>query len=64
MEPEELRQQPDFLLRDLGKQDLYTLSVGDLEERIAALRTEIERCEKALADRGSTRAAADRLFKF
>lgn len=64
MEPESVREIPDLTLAKIGKQDLYAMSVGDLEERIASLKAEIARCEKALADRGSTRAAAEKLFKF
>lgn len=54
---------PDLTLSRLCKQDLYTMSVSDLEERIASLKAEIARCEKALGDRGSTRAAAEKLFR-
>ncbi|MEX0643958.1 MAG: DUF1192 domain-containing protein [Parvularculaceae bacterium] len=63
MDIDEPKEQPDLTLSKLGKQDLYSMSVGDLEERIASLKVEIARCEKALSDRGSTRAAADKLFK-
>lgn len=63
MDPESLNEKPDMTLGFLAKQDLYGLSVGDLEERIAAMKTEIARCEKALSERGSTRAAAEQLFK-
>jgi uncharacterized small protein (DUF1192 family) len=63
MDIDEPKEQPDLTLSKIGKQDLYTMSVGDLEERIASLRVEIARCEKALSDRGSTRAAAEQLFK-
>jgi uncharacterized small protein (DUF1192 family) len=59
-EPSEL---PDLTLAKIGKQDLYTMSVGDLEERMASLKAEIARCEAALTARGSTRAAAEKLFK-
>lgn len=41
-----------------------TMSVGELEERIALLRGEIGRLEQAIAARRNTRAAADSLFKF
>jgi len=64
MDIEEPKEQPDLTLQKLGKQDLYTMSVGDLEERIASLKTEIARCQKALGDRGSTKEAAEKLFKF
>ena len=64
MDIEEPKEAPDLTLQRLGKQELYTMSVGDLEERIASLKTEIARCEKALGDRGSTKEAAEKLFKF
>lgn len=63
MDDDSVREVPDFTLQKIGKQDLYTLSVADLEIRIAALREEIARCEKAIADRGSTKSAAEKLFK-
>lgn len=40
-----------------------TMSVEELEERIALLRGEIARLEQAIAARRNTRAAADSLFK-
>ena len=40
-----------------------TMSVGELNERIAMLRSEIERLEEAVAARQRTRAAADSLFR-
>lgn len=64
MEEERVREIPDLTLAKIGKQDLYSLSVGDLEERIASLKDEIARCEAALALRGSTKSAAEKLFKF
>jgi uncharacterized small protein (DUF1192 family) len=63
MDPEALNEKPDFTLEKIGKQDLYTMSIGDLEERIANLKTEIARCETAIAARGSTKAAAEKFFK-
>ncbi len=63
MDDDALNEKPDLTLAFLIKQDLYTLSVGDLEERIAALKAEIARCEKTLGDRGSTRSEAENLFK-
>ncbi len=64
IEDEIIRDKPDFALAKIGKDDLYSMSVADLEERIASLKAEIARCEKAIADRGSTKSAAEKLFKF
>ena len=64
MDDEPLNEKPDLTLGYLAKQDLYTLSISDLEERIGALKAEISRCEATLKDRGSTRSEADKLFKF
>ncbi|AMS40411.1 hypothetical protein AA2016_1478 [Aminobacter aminovorans] len=44
-------------------QDLSLLSVGELNERIAALRAEIRRLEAELTVKGSTKSAAEALFK-
>lgn len=41
-----------------------TMSVDELEERIALLKGEIVRLEQAIGARKNTRAAADSLFKF
>jgi uncharacterized small protein (DUF1192 family) len=43
--------------------DLSSLSVEELEERIAALRSEIARLERDIAGKRSSRAAADSVFK-
>lgn len=44
-------------------QDLSLLSVGELDERIVQLRAEIERLEAELKSKGSTKAAAEALFR-
>ncbi|MFM1815680.1 MAG: hypothetical protein RLZ98_2375 [Pseudomonadota bacterium] len=44
-------------------EDLSNLSVAELEQRIAALRTEIERVEAELQTKRSRQAAAQNLFK-
>jgi uncharacterized small protein (DUF1192 family) len=44
-------------------QDLSLLSVGELNERIAALHAEIRRLEAELTVKGSTKSAAEALFK-
>lgn len=42
--------------------DLETLSVGELNERIAALKSEIERCEQAIKKKSAGLDAANALF--
>ncbi len=64
MDDQPLNEKPDLSLGFLAKQDLYALSVSDLDERIDALKAEILRCEKAKTDRGDTRSEAEKLFKF
>jgi uncharacterized small protein (DUF1192 family) len=44
-------------------QNIDDLSAPELAERIALLRSEIERLEKAIQSRHTTRAAADSFFK-
>lgn len=44
-------------------QDLSTLSVGELTMRIGQLRDEILRLEDELTAKGSTKAAAEALFR-
>jgi uncharacterized small protein (DUF1192 family) len=44
-------------------QDLSTLSVEELRERIALLRSEIARLEGELNTKSSTKAAAESLFR-
>jgi uncharacterized small protein (DUF1192 family) len=44
-------------------QDLYLLSVAELNERIALLAAEVERLKTAIADKQSSRGVADSLFK-
>jgi len=56
-------QETDLLLAFIAKQDLSDLSVGDLEDRIGHMREDIARCEVEIAARGSTRSAAESLFK-
>jgi len=63
MDEEAINAKPDLMLGYLTKQDLYGLSVDDLEERIGMLRAEIVRCEAALKERGSTLCEAEKLFK-
>lgn len=44
-------------------QDLSLLSVAELEDRIGVLREEIARLEAELKAKGSTKAAAEALFR-
>ena len=44
-------------------QDLYLLSVKELEERIALLSEEIERLRASIASKQSSRGVADSFFK-
>jgi uncharacterized small protein (DUF1192 family) len=50
------------LAHEIG-QNIDDLSAPELTERIALLRSEIERLEKAIHARQATRAAADSVFK-
>jgi uncharacterized small protein (DUF1192 family) len=50
------------LAHEIG-QNLDALSAPELAERIALLRSEIDRLEKAIEARQATRAAADSVFK-
>jgi uncharacterized small protein (DUF1192 family) len=51
------------LAHELG-QDLSLLSVGDLEERIGLMKTEIARLEADMAAKKASKSAAASLFKF
>lgn len=42
---------------------LETASIGDLEDRIERLQSEIALCEKAIAAKRAQRAAADSVFQ-
>jgi len=44
-------------------QDLSMLSVEELSDRIALLRSEIERLEQAMAKKRASRDAANSIFK-
>ena len=50
------------LAHEIG-QDLSLLSVGDLDERIALLRSEIVRLETDKAHKHASRSAAESLFR-
>ena len=44
-------------------QDLYLLSVKEIEERIALMTEEIERLKASIASKQSSRGVADSIFK-
>lgn len=44
-------------------QDLSLLSIDELGERIAQLRSEIERLERERTAKGATKSAAEALFR-
>ena len=50
------------IVHEIG-QDLALLSVGELEERVALLKLEIDRLETAIGSKQASRSAADVFFK-
>ncbi|HEY8564280.1 MAG TPA: DUF1192 domain-containing protein [Beijerinckiaceae bacterium] len=58
----EERPRPAVAAHDLG-QDLSTLSVAELDERIELLEREIERLREAKARKEASRAAASAFFR-
>ena len=63
MDDELPRAKADDVVAALVKQDLDRLSVGELDERIAALEAELARTRTKRAGAASFRNAADSLFK-
>ena len=51
------------LTSELAAEDLSAYSVDDLQERIGALRTEIERCEGLISSKQGSLEDAERFFK-
>ena len=51
-------------LTALAREDLDLYSVQELDERIAALDTEIARARSAIAAKQAKKSAADALFNF
>jgi uncharacterized small protein (DUF1192 family) len=49
-------------VHDIG-QDLSLLSVAELDERIAQLRSEIKRLEEERSRKGDSKVAAEALFR-
>ena len=60
MEPDEPRKKPAGIMPG---EDISTLSVYELEQRIAALESEIARAQDAIRARDATKSAADAFFK-
>ncbi|HVI27781.1 DUF1192 domain-containing protein [Hansschlegelia sp.] len=60
---DDLPRTPGPLREHVIGQDLSVLSVEDLTQRVAALRSEIERLEAAIAAKTAQRSAADSLFR-
>jgi len=48
----------------LGREDLELYSVEELNERIEALQTEVDRVRAAIAAKAAKKSAADALFNF
>lgn len=60
---EDLPRRQSDTLAALVREDLDPLSVAELDARIAALRSEIARCEDKLAFARDHKASADALFR-
>ena len=60
MEPDEPRKKT---LAIVPGEDISALSVYELEQRIAALESEIARAQDAIRARDATKSAADAFFK-
>lgn len=63
MDIEDLAPRPDDPLKALAKEDLGTLSIDELAERIAALKAEIGRVEQAMNGKKQSLNAADSIFR-
>jgi uncharacterized small protein (DUF1192 family) len=61
-EPASIRLGRGQRLAEAMAEDLDLYSIGELDERIGALRAEIERCEAARRRKSDGRAAAEALF--
>ncbi len=60
---EDLPRKKSDPLADMAREDLDRLSIADLDDRIAALETELARTCTKRGGAASFRAAADTLFK-
>ena len=50
-------------LTDVEKEDLSTISVDELQERVERLSVEIERTKAEISTKGASRSAAEAFFK-
>ena len=60
---EELPRKKSDMLADLAREDLDKLSIGELDDRIAALEAEVVRSRAKREGAAKFRSAADSLFK-
>lgn len=60
---EELPRKKSDMLADLTREDLDKLSIGELDDRIAALEAEVVRSRAKREGAAKFRSAADSLFK-
>lgn len=63
MDIEDLAPRPDQPLKALAKEELGTLSIDELDDRIEALKAELARVEQALARKKDSLNAADSVFR-
>lgn len=64
MEPDDLfAKRPDDPVKQLTRQDIDHLSIDELEARISALQSEVERCRMKIQKAVNHRATAEDLFK-
>jgi len=61
-EPAEVRRPRGWSMIEIGREDLESYSVGELEERITALEAEIARTRAQTARKQAGKAAAAALF--
>ncbi len=63
MDFDDLPTKKPSLLTDLEKEDLSTISVDELEDRIDRLGAEISRTKQEISAKKHSRSAADAFFK-
>lgn len=63
MDLDDLPRKQSGPLKDLEREDLSTISVEELEERVERLQEEIGRTQQEIQSKQASRAAADAFFK-